>query len=272
MRKTILAATLILSTAIVIQAENLPSTRQPPAESQNSQKNETGFPFIGIINSEGINLRSGPNTTSESLSKLNKETKVKVVSERFDWYRVSLPNTVRCFINSRYIKDGVVIADKVNLRASAGQDSAILGQVDKGVNVEIIKTEPEWPATNTLSDWYAIAAPQDLAFGWVHKKFVDYYSEVITEPVKIETPVAEEIKEKIRPLACGIIRPMGIFFKRRGSHRLIVGGKTAYYLKSENKELLNSFTGYTVNIFGIITEIPGQKILLINVNKIEVVQ
>ena len=74
------------------------------------------------------------------------------------------------------------------------------------------------------------------------------------------------------PIATGIIKPMGIFFKRRGTHRLIVDGKTAYYLRADDKDLLNNYSGYKVNIFGQKIDTPSQKIPLIAVEKIEIIK
>ncbi|MDP1853865.1 MAG: SH3 domain-containing protein [Candidatus Omnitrophota bacterium] len=222
------------------------------------------FPFIGNINADNINLRSQASTNSESLARLKKETKITVSGERFDWYKVYLPKTVLCFINRKYVKNGIVAAERVNLRSSPSQEADILGQASKGLEVEIIKTEP---------GWYGISAPQGHTFGWVHKKFVGYYSQVNPEPEKIEESAQndKELKEGT-PLASGILKPMGIFFKRRGSHKLIKDGKIIYYLKSEKKELLNNYSGYSVNVFGNILELPGQKISLIAVDRVEPVK
>lgn len=228
------------------------------------------FPFLGRVNSDGINLRAGPNVRAESIAKLKRETKLKVLSERFDWYKVNLPKTSVCFINRKYVKsstlmnEGIVTADKVNLRALASQNAAIIGQINKEQIVRIVKAEP---------DWYGIYAPQE-AFGWVHKKFIDYYSEfnagVVDRVDRVDR--GEELPQVAPPIATGIIKPMGIFFRRRGTHRLIVDGKTAYYLRTDDKGLLNNYSGYKVNIFGKTIEFPGQKIPLITVNKVEAVK
>lgn len=223
------------------------------------------FPFLGRVNSDGINLRAAPNVRAESIAKLKRETKLKVLSERFDWYKVNLPKTAVCFISRKYVKfstlmnEGIVTADKVNLRAKPSQNAAIIGQINKDQIVRIIKAEP---------DWYAISAPQDEAFGWVHKKFIDYYSEFNAGFVDRQ----DELPQISPPIATGIIKPMGIFFKRRGTHRLIIDGKTAYYLRADDKELLNNYSGYKVNIFGKTIEFPSQKIPLITVNKVEAVK
>ena len=124
--------------------------------------------------------------------------------------------------------------------------------------MRIVKAEP---------DWYGIYAPQE-AFGWVHKKFIDYYSEFNAGVID----TGKDLPQVAPPIATGIIKPMGIFFKRRGTHRLIVDGKTAYYLRADDKDLLNNYSGYKVNIFGKTIEFPGQKIPLITVHKVEAVK
>lgn len=219
-----------------------------------------GFPFSGKVNSDNINLRAEPSVNSESITRLKEGSRVKVIAERFDWYKICLPQNTICFVSRKYVKGGMITADKVNLRALPSESAAILGQVNKEEKVEIVKTELEW---------YGILAPFESAFGWVHKKFIDYYVEEIKRGIE---PKEGNKEEKITPLACGIIKPMGIFYKRRGSHKLIIGGKIAYYLQSEDKSLLDNYSGYKANIFGKRIETPGQKTPLVTVEKVEIIQ
>lgn len=226
------------------------------------------FPFVGSVNSADINIRTGPNTSYESLNKLKKDTEVKVINEHFDWYKIILPEGNICFISRNFVQvnnadfsQGLVTANKVNLRAKPDETGAILGQINKDSKIKILKTYPKW---------YSIAAPQGLAFGWVHKKFIDYKKQFM--PVTLaNNEDSQKITLKLAPLASGTVRPLGIFFKRKGSHKLVIDKKTAYYLKGD-KELLNSVIGYKVNVFGEIFAQSNVKIPLIEVKRIEISQ
>ena len=228
------------------------------------------FPFQGKTTSDNINLRAGPNTSYKPLDKLQKETLVRVIARRYDWYKISLPKTTGCFISRKFLKrvgakKGIVTGNRVNLRAGPSENTPIIGKVDTGYAATVIKVHPEW---------YEIAGVGDVAFGWLHKKFVERAAD---EPEIIATPLKKEeaamkagAKKEItpRPIARGRIRAMGIFFRRKGSHKLIIDGKLAYYLKGERKTL-NRFIGCDVNIFGKVTAGKNQKIPLIQVERVE---
>lgn len=228
------------------------------------------FPFIGKANSDKINLRAGPNTNYEIITKIKKDAELTVISERFDWYKVMLSNG-SCFISKKYVEiqpldtaKAIVTGNNVNLRAQASDTASILGKAGIGTEVKILKTYPEW---------YEISAPQGMAFGWVHKKFVDYKQPFLTT-AKAEETKPESAKQDLpppKPIAIGVVRPSGIFLKRRGTHKLIVNGKPAYYLKGD-KKTLDKFTGLRVNIFGEITGSADAKIPLIEVKQIGIAQ
>jgi uncharacterized protein YgiM (DUF1202 family) len=258
------------------------------------------FPFLGEVNKDKINLRAGPSINYESLYKLTKGEKLRVISEKYNWYKVVLPEYITCFISKKYVKrinkrDGIVTGSRVNLRAGPDNTATIIGQVNKNQRVKIIRILPEW---------YAISTPLDLAFGWVHKKFIDSRQHLASdiknlESKQLEGAVKIEPKEEIvnrkqtlitqkekskakiasnltnkeikkadsQITASGKIYPMGIFLGRRGSHKLVKDNKLLYYLKGE-EEILNNFIGFKVNVFGKIID-EDKKIPLIIVERIE---
>jgi len=231
------------------------------------------FPFQGKLTSNDINLRAGPNTSYESLDKLQKEAKVDVLTQRYDWYKIALPKTTSCFISRKFLKrtstkKGIVTGNMVNLRAKPSEDASIIGKINADYVVRVIKAHPEW---------YEIAGVGDVASGWMHKKFVARSTpepEVIVVPPNTEEKaIKAEVKEehKPRPIARGKIRSMGIFFRRKGSHKLVIDGRLKYYLKGERK-YLNRFVGYNVNIFGKIVDGKNQKIPLIEVERVEIIK
>jgi len=232
------------------------------------------FPFSGRINSDNINLRSGPNTNYESLDSLSKNTKVKVVAEKFGWYKIAPPKSTAYFISADYVKksspgEGIITGDNVNIRAKPGLSATIIGSLKQGVKIEI---------KNVHGGWYEIYAPENSVYAWVFKKFITY-----DPPAQEEIPPKEEKQlqvsiTKLRakaansPIASGKIKPMGIFFRRKGSHKLMINDETAYYLKGD-KKALNRFAGYRVNLYGKIDpDTANGGIPVIEVERIEPVQ
>lgn len=125
-----------------------------------------GESFIGIIAGNRVNIRASDNITAEVLCQLNDGDEVKVVGENKMWYKVELPKKVLVYIHKSNVerKDatGVVSENKSNIRTAATQSSTIVGRLDKGENIKIIKE---------YLDWYEIEAPRN-SFGWIHSDYL----------------------------------------------------------------------------------------------------
>ena len=69
--------------------------------------------------------------------------------------------------------------------------------------------------------------------------------------------------------AVGIIKPMGRFFGRPGTHKLMQKKKLVCYLKGDTK-LLNSFVNQRVKLTGTITSAPSKKYPTVKVEEIKI--
>lgn len=227
------------------------------------------YPFVGVVTQDKINVRAGANINFEVLSKLVNQEKVTVVGKSYNWYKISLPPDARCYINERYVKiedtEGVVSANRVNIRSNPGDNFSILGQVNKDTRVKILKKSGEW---------YGIEPPENC-FGWVHEKFIKYYSEfkeedkeekelsevsvnkdLTSQDSKVPLPIVKETPgpAKEAPVnnfisSLGVIQPMGRVLNRAGTHKLTSDGKIIYLLQGD-KNKLNNFINYRVKITG----------------------
>jgi len=126
---------------------------------------ENEFPKIGFIKNDSANVRAGDNVNFESLCKLEKNDPVKIVDNRYSWFKVILPKKAYLYIKSDYVdlspgkkNIGTVNAMRVNLRAGPDTKYSILDQVSKPETVTIISEE---------NGWYKIE-PSDEAYGWIH--------------------------------------------------------------------------------------------------------
>jgi len=128
---------------------------------------ETNLPYTGTITGYSVNLRSGPGANFEILRKLNKSDFVLVVEVGPEWIKIALPRNSKAYVHSGFIVrnnqiSGQISADRVNIRAGAGTNFNVVGQLNKNDALEII---------SKTDDWYYIF-PYGNAYGWVHKNFV----------------------------------------------------------------------------------------------------
>lgn len=241
------------------------------------------FPFIGMVTKDGANVRAGSNTNFESLYQAKKGEKIIVQGKVYSWYKIALPKDKTCFISAKYVKAtgvdiGIVEANRVNIRAKPGENYTIIGQARQGETVKI---------SGKSDGWYAIS-PLDNCYGWIHEKLVKFYSsfdpeesrkilkiELLTE--KEETPLEEVKMEAVSALPkpppveslelVGILEPRGKVLNRRGTHKLIIEGKPAYYLEGQ-PEVLNKFIHFKVKVVVDKKETAGD-LPLVSVKSIE---
>lgn len=100
-----------------------------------------------------LNLRAEASTSSELLGSATSGSKLIVVSDTGDgWYEVNY-NGKSGYMYSSYIQLGAVesdfgigcvCGDTVNVRASAGTDSAVVAQFDNGKVLNITGVSGEW--------------------------------------------------------------------------------------------------------------------------------
>ena len=70
--------------------------------SQYIDKTNTNY-IIKEVNTDGLNVRTGPSTSYSSIGKLNKGTKVQVISESAGWSKINYNNKT-AYVSSGYLK------------------------------------------------------------------------------------------------------------------------------------------------------------------------
>ena len=129
------------------------------------------FPFAGKVNVKSVHIRAGQSKNFESLGQARLDDPVAVVEKNFSWYKVRLPKDAKSYITSEFVtmissQVGEVTADRVNVRAGAGINFSVLGQVNEGDRVLI---------TETLDEWIRIR-PVPESYGWIREDFIDFVS------------------------------------------------------------------------------------------------
>ena len=160
-----------------------------------------GFPKIGFAKNSGSNVRAGDNINFETLCKLRKGDPVKIIDERYSWFKIILPKMAHIYIKNDFVNadlnegTGEVNAARVNLRAGPDTRYSILGQVSKPQELVIV---------SEIDGWYEIEPPEGVA-GWVHAsqvtlEFVDI-NEVGRKKEEKEIEAEERMEIKKAPLA-----------------------------------------------------------------------
>ncbi len=239
---------------------------------------EEKFPFLAEVTVDGVHVRSGQSTNFEALCRLKRGTQVVAVAKSYRWYKVRLPLEAKSYISQEYAQmlnadTALILKNRVNIRAGAGTQFTILGQLNKGTTVKVLET---------LEGWYRIE-PVEGTYGWIADQFLTFKSDQLlpapivaqagsgqaempklsldstalapskiiqTPPSAAEPPLGsiasytgrvENLKEAIPPAEIG--------------HRLIREDGVVYYLQGPSR-VMDEFVGYRVDIEGKILDDP----------------
>lgn len=113
---------------------------------------------------DGVNLRSGPSTTSEVLYQLPAGYPLEVMSKEGEWYKVSDHEGDKGYIQSSVVNTTphvIVKAKECNVRSGPSTNDPVVGK--SAQNVIFVKVEQK-------GSWVKVSHP-DLT-GWVHKDLV----------------------------------------------------------------------------------------------------
>jgi len=166
----------------------------------------------GRIKKEGINIRVDSTVNSLSLGKLRKNEKVKIVREKYEWYRIILPSRFTCFVASCYLKklkkdQAKCIASSINVRCQPSLKSIVVGKLKRNDIVKIQEYGKEWSKISCYP----------YGYGWVHKNFIELASSTHLKK-KDNINIKSENKSKNISISSGITQPPlaeGIFKKLR---------------------------------------------------------
>lgn len=218
--------------------------------------------FYGIINNDNINLRTDSNTSSQVICKINKNTPVEIIQEKYDWYKIKLPKTLVLYVRKDLItpideKTAKALKDNINIRLLPNESCPVLGQIRKNEIVTILADNGEW---------YKIE-PIDNSFGWVHKKFVDKSTETNT-PIAAAAAPPNDICKEDSIILKGVIQPYGKVINRIATHKLVTKDFKIFLLKGSPSNL-NTLIYHNVRITGKEILPKKEKIPVIEIIRME---
>lgn len=136
----------------------------------------------GTVKGDSVNLRADPNTSAKILDQLPDGTKVSIIAEEGDWYKISSNDTTG-WVFSKYVNaadvaiaSGTVNANDVNVRSKPDTSSEVLQKLDKGAKVAIFERTEKWYRIQIGSDRY----------GWVSRDYVKESSDTASRGITSE--------------------------------------------------------------------------------------
>lgn len=134
---------------------------------------QAGTNFSVQATADNVNLRVRPDSGTEVVGQAHKGQSLDVVRVEGDWMGVLAPTNVRVWVKSQFVRKGVVVADKIRLRAGPGISYRDVGLLNKDVPVIECESHGEWTRINP---------PEDLVV-WVSAGMVTSVTVVVTAPV-----------------------------------------------------------------------------------------
>ena len=118
---------------------------------------------VATVAADRVNLRAQPAKNSEVMGQVNAGFELTVVSTRDEWVEVQVPENVDVYAHKDFVKDGVVTASPLNLRAGPGINYSRVGTVPKGEPVTV---------RGEFGEWIKIAPPR-TATAWVSAELLN---------------------------------------------------------------------------------------------------
>lgn len=155
-----------------------------------------GKDFVLEVEKDKVNLRSGGSMAHKIIATFEVGAKLVAVREVGDWYQVRIPRSVPIYIGAKCVSlqddtSGVVNASRVNLRCAPNTQDSILGTVEQGTRIAVLKKAGEWLQIE----------PPDGAIGWVYKRYLKKTGIQPTDVNSTACSVASEREQRAAPAA-----------------------------------------------------------------------
>lgn len=121
-------------------------------------KKQTNASHQHMVNVDALNIRTEPNTESDILDVLPNGKFVSVQEEQGDWYKI-LHNGTYGYVKKEFLSDGskplvknnvinsgsyYVATPSLRVRSGAGTNTAVIGSLPNGTQIQVVGTEGTW--------------------------------------------------------------------------------------------------------------------------------
>lgn len=117
----------------------------------------------GMVTGNRVNLRAGPGERFEVVVQADHGERLTVLGREEQWLKVRPPLDTDLWVYAALVKDGKVVASKVQVRSGPGINYTAVGQVDRD-DMLVVRGE--------FQEWLKIQPPEDAAL-WVAAEYVE---------------------------------------------------------------------------------------------------
>lgn len=168
---SLLASSLLLTLPLAASLENesVSSLGSLSASSQGASSKESSseffIPFTGRITGSKVRMRSQPNLEGHVVKEMSNGELFAVVGLENDFYAVEPSKGTKGYVFRTYILDGVVEAERVNIRLAPDTESPIVGRLSVGDKVQTTVS----PLNNK---WFEVDLPSTSRF-YIAKEYIE---------------------------------------------------------------------------------------------------
>jgi len=162
----------LLSAALVLSTGNTRADSMKVAEAPLLALAITGG--TGTVLKNNVNVRSRGNKDAEVIAQLKKGDTVDIKERKGEWLRIAAPAHTKCYISSKFIKDGIATGDAINIRCGPGTNYKDIGKFAKGDKLEALEAKGEW----------TLIKPTANCTGWVAAELIE-----IATPTPAPAPI-----------------------------------------------------------------------------------
>lgn len=141
-----------------------PAAKNPPTQ-QTAKKADLFKTFTGKVLANKVRIRSKADLDSHIIRQVNKNDLLLVVAEEGEFYAVQPPKDTKAYVFRSYVLDGIIEANRVNVRLEPHVDAPIIAQMQAGDKID------GWQICAMNHKWLEITPPPATRF-YVSKEFI----------------------------------------------------------------------------------------------------
>jgi SH3-like domain-containing protein len=145
--------------------------------------------LVARVKSDRVNLRARADSTAEVVAQATLDERLQVMEVQDTWVQVVPPERIDLWVHRDFVKDGLSVGDKVNVRAGAGINFSVVGQYARGERIEV---------RGQFGEWLKVA-PSNSGL-WVSRDLVDLVYPA-RPPESAPLPVLEPVPAAPLPAA-----------------------------------------------------------------------
>jgi uncharacterized protein YgiM (DUF1202 family) len=233
----------------------------------------------GLIRGSNVNVRAGSGLQFTVLGQLNKDDSVTIRSVEKNWVRIGAPVNCKVWVKSEFVDRYSTVEQYLNEEKRKEEARSLFRKTEGLFLAETSKENPLEmdlaPVANSFRQ--VILLGPDLPEAKEARQRLREIELRLAQIELVKTKKLLEAKQKEIerrdeepvPLAVGVVEDTGKYINRPGTHKLLVNGMPAYYMKSDKVDL-NRYVYARVKVWGGLSKPSEKDLPVIVVEKVKV--